>query len=227
MTFDRIVQAIAAAGFSPRGGFHPEPGDGVPDAAPGTPTRTLVLIGHVGPEMWRRFSQERDPDKDLLDDWSRERLTAIGDALGARVFFPFDKPPLPFLRWAQRAESCYPSPIGIYIHPEYGLWHGYRGALAFGQSIEAPAATPRPSPCPSCLEKPCLATCPVGAFSERGYDVGACARHIASEAGRDCMERGCRARRACPVGRNYVYEPAQAAFHMRAFLRRRRELGQV
>jgi hypothetical protein len=36
------------------------------------------------------------------------------------------------------------------------------------------------------------------------------------------MDLGCRARRACPVGRGYHYDPKQAAFHMRAFLDARR-----
>jgi hypothetical protein len=33
------------------------------------------------------------------------------------------------------------------------------------------------------------------------------------------MGEGCRARRACPVGRDYRYAPDQAAFHMRPFRR--------
>ena len=49
-------------------------------------------------------------------------------------------------------------------------------------------------------------------------DVPACAAHLGSQQGTDCMELGCRARRACPVGRAYIYEPAQALFHMSAFL---------
>jgi len=36
------------------------------------------------------------------------------------------------------------------------------------------------------------------------------------------MEGGCLARRACPVGAEHAHQPAQAAFHMRAFLAARR-----
>jgi hypothetical protein len=32
------------------------------------------------------------------------------------------------------------------------------------------------------------------------------------------MSGGCLVRRACPVGRAYLYDQAQAAFHMTAFL---------
>jgi hypothetical protein len=33
-----------------------------------------------------------------------------------------------------------------------------------------------------------------------------------------CMAIGCLARHACPIGHDYRYTPAQANFHMRAFL---------
>jgi hypothetical protein len=49
--------------------------------------------------------------------------------------------------------------------------------------------------------------------------VPACLDHIRSPAGGNCLESGCRARRACPVGQEYANEPAQARFHMSAFER--------
>lgn len=227
MMYDEIAAAVASAEFSVRGAFHPDAGDDVPELTSGVPVRTLMLVGNVGPHVWRRFSRERDPERDSLDDWSRDCLSAIAEKIGGQPIFPFAKPPLPFQRWSQHAEDCRPSPIGIYIHPVYGLWHGYRGALAFGERIELPRPMPRPHPCLSCPDRRCLATCPVGAFSAGRYDLAKCARHLATRAGRDCMELGCRARHACHVGRPYVYEPAQAGFHMRAFLRQRRTDGLV
>ncbi len=32
------------------------------------------------------------------------------------------------------AEGLKPSPLGLLMHPEYGLWHGYRGAILFGEA---------------------------------------------------------------------------------------------
>jgi len=40
--------------------------------------------------------------------------------------------------------------------------------------------------------------------------------HVASPEGRDCLTRGCRARRACPVGHG-LRLPDQARFHIEAF----------
>ena len=53
-------------------------------------------------------------------------------------------------RWAQRAEPLHPSPLGVLIHPVHGLWHAYRGALAFAEPIELPPRADLPSPCASC-----------------------------------------------------------------------------
>ncbi|WP_282607233.1 ferredoxin [Pelagibius sp. Alg239-R121] len=154
-----------------------------------------------------------------MDRWSLRVISALADNLNAEAAFPFGGPPyFPFQLWAQRSEPLWPSPLGVLIHQTHGLWHAYRGALCFDVRIDIPSATGETSPCETCLDQPCLSSCPVAAFSGNGYDVPACATHLATPAGADCMELGCRARRACPIGVSSRYEPEQAAFHMRAFL---------
>lgn len=214
---DRLRDALAADGLILRGGFHADSGDGAP---PGT--GTLTLVGNAGPAMWRAFERARPAGPDPLDRWTRLVLSGVADRFGAVAVYPFEGPPYaPFLRWAKRAEAVFDSPLGMAIHPEYGLWHAWRGALAFPDrlTLSETAATRRP--CDGCAAQPCLIACPVDAFRDGVYDVAACADHLRSSAGADCMERGCRARRACPVGKGSVYAPAQAAFHMDAFLRNR------
>ena len=214
--------------MTPRGGFYPLPDDNVPILPGGDKVETLVLVGNVGSDMWHEF-QSSDASKrrrNPLDGWSERVITVLAKRLDAHPFFPFSGPPyLPFQRWAQRGDPVKPSPIGPLIHPEYGLWHAYRGALAFPTRIELPPRRPIESPCETCAERPCLSTCPVEAFSDNGYDVPACVAHIGSADGTDCREQGCRARRSCPIGQKFHYLPAQAEFHMRAFLRANRELA--
>ncbi len=196
--------------------------------ADGRAVGTLVLVGVVGRSCWDAFqaAEEARQSSDPLDRWSRRVVTELASELGTDALFPFGGPPfLPFIRWAQRAEAVHPSPIGPLIHPDYGLWHAYRGALAFAQSIDLPPADERPRPCDTCADKPCLTTCPVGAFSQDGYNVPACIDHIASDRGADCLGGGCLARRACPVGVAYQYVPEQMGFHMRAFLAANRGAG--
>ena len=213
-----ILAAIAAAGFTPLGWFEPEPGDAVPGFADGAPARAAVLVGNAGPAMFDRFALERDSARDRLDDWCREVLGGLAARLDASVHFPFDAPPLPFSAWARRAHAGHASPLGLNIHPRYGLWQAYRALLTFATPL--PLAPPQlgPHPCQTCAERPCLSSCPVAAFKPEGYDVAACAGHIGSNDGTECMSGGCLARRACPVGQAYGYEPRQARFHMAAFL---------
>jgi len=225
LTLDDVRAALVAEGLAFRGAFHPGPDDAAPDTPEG-PAGTVVLAGNAGPGMWAAFSKSEWAAEHPLDAWSRRVMGAIAERLGGRYVNPSDGPPYPpFLRWAQNAEPVRPSAIGMLIHPDYGLWHAYRGALVLAERLALPPPDTRPRPCDSCADKPCLTACPVGAFAPDGYDVAACASHVASAAGSDCRTAGCLARHACPVGRDYAYAPEQAAFHMAAFLRAQGETG--
>lgn len=219
MPIRQIETELRAAGLVARGAFVPGETDGVPAVAPGRPTRAVVLLGNAGPAMWERFSAERREEDDPLDRWSERTVARLADKLGARAAFPFQPPYLPFQRWAVRAEPCHPSPIGLLVHPDYGLWHGYRAALLFPFELDLPAADRRSSPCQDCGGRPCLSACPVGAFDGKGYDLGRCVAHLGRVPRGDCAHDGCAARLACPVGPAFRYAPAQAEFHMAAFIR--------
>lgn len=225
MDITSIEAALRSIGLVSRGALHPRPEDDVPALPDGRPTGTVVLAGNVGTSMWEAFQKARSHAQEAhpLNSWTREVVTSVAAEFGAQALFPFDGPPyLPFQRWAQRAEPVTPSPIGPLIHPDYGLWHAYRGALVFAERIEIPPLAPRRSPCETCTDKPCLSACPVDALAPGDYDLAACLDHIGSDAGTDCLRRSCLARRACPVGRRYQYPPPQARFHMKAFLRNAR-----
>ncbi len=215
--------ALAPHGLIPRGGFLVRAKDGIPAFADGRAARSLVLIGHGGGDFWPAFAPfATGEDPHPLDSWSRRILDPLAQALGGVALYPFGGPPhWPFQLWARRAEAVYPSPLQILIHPEFGLWHAYRGAIALTERIEFPPRADRPSPCESCAEKPCLTACPVGAIRPTDFRADICRAHALAPEGAECRDRGCLARRACPIGRDYRYGPAQQAFHMRAFLQPR------
>jgi len=213
---------LEVAGLRLRGGFQPLPGDGVPPTRDGRPSATLLLVGSVGGSLWPAFSTAPecgDGRPHPLDRWTRRILEPVAAACGATAHYPFDGPPwLPFQRWARRAESVHPSPLGLLIHPDHGLWHAYRGALSFAERLALP---PRPeavpSPCETCVSRPCLHRCPVSAVGAQGLDVSSCRTYLRSAAGDACLAAGCLARAACPVGAFARYPEPEARFHMAAF----------
>ncbi|MGV8936968.1 MAG: ferredoxin [Allorhizobium sp.] len=228
---DRIKKSLHPHGLKPRGLALFGQDQAGPRLGDGRPARAVMLIGHVGGTLWPAFSawrlaQTDGGGQDPLDQWSKAILRPIAEDMEATVFFPSDPPYQPFQQWAMRAEGLKSSPLGILIHPHFGLWHGYRAALAFGEwpdaereGVEQPTQ-PHIHPCDVCIDKPCLTHCPVAAISLEKFDVGACRSHLLTEGGAvGCMQRGCAARNACPVGAGYAYGQDQTRFHMRALKR--------
>lgn len=219
---DRVAAALEGTGLIVRGGFHPEPDNQVPNLPDGRPALTVVLVGNAGDALWQRFVAA-GPHADPLhpfDRWLNPILRAKGTELGAHTILPSKGPPfVPIQRWGERAEPVHRSPIGIMIHPDYGLWHVYRAAYLFAEHLPLPARIDAPSPCESCEKKPCLKVCPVDAFKPNAFDARACVGHVVGPKGDNCRDRGCLARRACPVGREFSYPAETAAFHMRAMTR--------
>ncbi|GIL03108.1 MAG: hypothetical protein BroJett030_30070 [Alphaproteobacteria bacterium] len=213
--------ALARRGLIARGGFDFAEGEERPAGPSGQRARAIILVGHAGGRLWPHFrdwhQRRGEAGGNPLDEWSREVIGAVAATFGAATVFPFDRPYWPFQQWARRAEGLRPSPLGMLIHPEYGLWHAWRGALLFDEAIMIAPPGAGPHPCDACRDRPCLTACPAAAFSESSHDVGACRSHLDSGAEPDCRALGCRARDACPAGRQWRYGAEQLRFHMKAF----------
>lgn len=207
-----LESRLAPHGLLVLGGFAVTADDRAPDAA----ARFCALIGNAGPEMWRAFSAARREEPHPLNAWNRRVLNPIAADLGAAAAYPFDEPFPPFHLWAGRTGTIFASPMTPAIHPVYGTWFGLRGAL-FSTEPLCPPAPPAVNPCDACTDKPCLSACPSGAIQAK--DAGLCLDHLERAPESDCIAHACRARRACPVGRGFAYAPAQARFHMEAFVR--------
>lgn len=218
----RLSKALARAGFIALGGFHPVRQDGVPEVCAGEPTRTLLLIGSIGPLFFRAFSasiEAADGGPDPLDRYTARLLREMAGEFGFTPVFPFDGPPWhPFQQWAMKAGGFSRSPMGVLAHKTYGPWAGFRAAFLSAEHFGTFEANGTAGPCETCLDKPCLAACPVEAISlERGYDVPRCRDHLRGNPGAGCFA-GCLARRACPFGQDFAQGEDQAGYHMRAFV---------
>ncbi|PAQ07141.1 hypothetical protein [Mesorhizobium temperatum] len=218
---ENIAAALSAHGLVLRGGFNFAGGEETPSGLSGAAAISVLLVGQAGAAPWPHFLRWREGQSGTianpLDKWSREVIGAVAETFGARAASPSDRPYLPFQQWAMRAEGLRSSPLGILMHPQYGLWHAYRGALLFEDEIALPEPRDVIHLCDACLEKPCLKSCPVDAYSADGFAHKACLAHVRGQNGAPCRTGGCLDRNACPYGAAYRYPPQVQAFHMAAF----------
>lgn len=181
-----------------------------------------VLVGNHALEdthaMWDVFSSSPEYGDGLansLDRWTKRVIGGIAVSTGSNVIYPFGEMLWPFQRYASAATGMKSSPIGLMIHPEFGLWQAFRAVLIFNEKVELDERDDLTHPCDTCSDKPCLNSCPVDAFTSLGFAVSDCRDHLASSNGPDCKSLGCQARAACPVG--VPYSDHQIKFHMKSF----------
>tara|TARA_R110002167_G_scaffold29645_6_gene98875 strand:- start:3354 stop:4076 length:723 start_codon:yes stop_codon:yes gene_type:complete len=224
--YTQIKAAVEAQGLRIRAAFYPTPEDLVPLLENGAAAATLILVGNAGSELWPVFTHSaeyKDGFADPLDRWSKRLGLALAAEYQGAALFPFGGAPYhPFLSWAKRGDLSISSPLGVSLHPQYGLWHAFRFALSLPYRLED---LPRSgdglasvNACHACLDQPCLSACPVDAFTGSDYRALDCARFLRQTPDHACNHLGCGARRACPVGKNYQYQPEHACFHMRTFV---------
>jgi len=186
-----------------------------------TGEKPALLLGDQGGSHWEVFSQSgylADGKLDPMNRWTQDIIDPLAEKMNVRAVYPFGDRVWPFQQWAKAATGMGQSPLGLLIHPEYGLWNALRAALIFEPGFEIPSPPKLHHPCTTCADRPCLETCPVSAFWEDHYYVESCRAHVSSSKGADCRHKGCKARLACPEGQKYQYSQAQQAFHMRGFL---------
>lgn len=216
-----ILAALARSGLILRGGFNFDVDEPAPPGTSGAPARSILLVGQAGPAPWPHFLRWRESRpanlKNPLDTWSRQIIGEVAEEFGARAVSPSDRPYLPFQQWAMRAEGLKPSPLGVLMHPQYGLWHAYRGALLFEAELAIPPPEKQNHLCDLCVGKPCMKACPVDAYSTAGFAYESCLSHVRGSAGALCRDGGCLDRNACPYGIDYRYPSDEQAFHMAAF----------
>ena len=221
MTINDILDYASQYGLVACGGFAVSDQDNVPDIGADA-AQSLILFGNAGSSLWDCFSasdEYLDGTPEPLDRWSERIGHEIATHFGGLALFPFGGPPYqPFLQWAKKSEDLHSSRLGMLIHPQYGLWHAWRFAVAFPTTPDGMVKVEADHDiCARCPDQPCLSTCPVDAFTGQRYEVERCYRYLDGHPGNSCLEQGCAARLACPEGVRFRYRPEHAKFHMQAF----------
>lgn len=181
-----------------------------------TPYRTFVMLGQAGTRLWETIAQEGLAQSAAPFDNTSHRLvdrfvTVHADGASYEVVYP-GHALLPLGRLAELAGWGRPSPLGLTINDEYGLWLAHRVAFLIDADVTVPHRRASSHPCDTCVAKPCVAACPVGAVdAEAGFDVDTCATFRVAE--ESVCAHQCLARNACPVGTEHRYGPEQMRHH--------------
>ena len=184
----------------------------------------LHLIGNVGSRHFDIFQQKRaesHPKPLSMDEYSEAVLEDMFSSYQIEhYYFPSRKPYAPFQSWALRAHSGFLSPLGLLIHPLYGLWHAYRAVMITQYpltKIEDDKSIT--SPCASCVEKPCISACPAKAVGdESAFSYQQCQAYLRAETTSFCVKQHCLSRQACPVGKKHQYHKAHLQFHQQNYV---------
>jgi epoxyqueuosine reductase len=173
----------------------------------------LLVFGHGGTRLWRECDLV---GPDPIDAFSRRAVEAMLERMGCtayRILFPADNQVQIDLQGLGRKLGWHhDSPLGTGINSEYGTWFAYRVVVATNTRFLLSETAESESPCESCIDKPCVSACPVGAVrATAGFDLETCLQERLRPQS-PCRYQ-CLARLACPVGTRHQYSKDQIRYH--------------
>ena len=174
----------------------------------------LILIGNAGPAFWRALQANANTGSDPVDNYSHQLAKRFVEEYlyaSAEILYP-GAGALPLQYLGALAGWHYPSPLGVGIHPQYGLWFAYRAAVLTDAPLAPSKPLPGVSPCQHCTDRPCLSACPPRALAQPGApDLRRCLDWRCTT--ESSCANTCLARLACPVGREQRYDEPQIQYH--------------
>ncbi len=160
----------------------------------GVPARVL-LLAHGGKQLWRAMERaDAFGGRDPVDEFSIKTVRYfleqyLGDP-PSKLLYPVTGINVPLQQLGTVAGWHQPSPLGIGMNGQFGLWWAYRTAVYLHADL--PIIKTEPLYFPACMEL-------------RLRPQSICAAQ-------------CVARRACPIAREHQYTVAQTAHHYRSSL---------
>ena len=175
----------------------------------------LVLVGHAGPDFWRAFSQAKVDAPHPVDAFStqivRQFIDQFLDDSDYEWLYPSEDYVIPLQRLARAAHWGSPSPLGLDISPQYGLWFAHRAAFLSNAGLEERREPEAPSPCTNCTSRECISHCPAGAVTLENFALQSCTNYRHSEA--SACRANCLSRWHCPYAAKYRYSQEQMRYH--------------
>jgi len=176
----------------------------------------LILIGHGGKLMWETlqasaFADTANPiDSFSIDTAERWFVKHFPDNK-CEIIYPMSQRIVPLQQLGTLAGWHNNSPFRIGINTQWGSWFAYRTVMLADTCLKPTVKMNTPSPCDSCIEKPCITVCPVDALSGNSASLKSCISYR-MESDSTCRDR-CFSRIACPVATKHRYTMAQFNYH--------------
>lgn len=130
--------------------------------------QTICMIAHGGKTIWENLPHPLRPEDHPIDQFSIEQMNWFAKNVlddDIEILFPNDQHTLPLQQLGRFFNLGTPSPIGIDISFEFGLWFAYRGVFLTKKMLPETKAPIFSSPCESCSQRPCLiegrVSCPI------------------------------------------------------------------
>ncbi|WP_100265825.1 hypothetical protein [Mariprofundus ferrinatatus] len=176
----------------------------------------LILIAHGGRCMWKavqasEFRGVADPidsfSVNRVKRWAAEEMPEVC----SEIIYPAPNRIVPLQALGGLAGWHHDSPFRIGINWKWGSWFAYRVAVLVDTDFDPTERMDDPSPCDSCIEKPCLTVCPACLPDCGEISMGCCINYRLSD-GSACKTQ-CLARSACPVAPEHRYSNEQIDYH--------------
>ena len=92
----------------------------------------IILIGHAGKTLWKCLQKVDMQGHDPIDQYSREAATRFAQNVLNKADYQIAYPgetPVALQQLGTIAGWHTPSPLGLGINPQWGLWYAYRAAI--------------------------------------------------------------------------------------------------
>jgi hypothetical protein len=172
--------------------------------------RQLILIGHAGKTLWNALKASGIHSENPIDEFSVKTVEQWFAAHFANrahaVIYPGDTP-VGLQALGKIAGWHHASPLMIGIQETWGTWYAYRVVVLAATGLQPTPVLKSASPCASCPDKTCIASCPANAMDGGTFVLKNCLGYRQQPS--SLCKTTCVARVSCPVGSEHRYDDEQ------------------
>ena len=168
--------------------------------------RQLILIGHAGRQLWQSLKVSGIDSENPIDDFTIQTVRRWFAECHAKNTYEIIYPgacAIGLQRLGQLAGWHHATPFMVGIDREWGSWYAYRAVLLADTEFEPSKPIESESPCKTCSDRICIASCPAAALEGGHFDLGKCVSYR-KQAESSCKTT-CLARVSCPIGSVHRY----------------------